>query len=94
MVVPSISCTPEECVHNNKYIKLCKICEYYKVNITHKPNLCELTQIVREYENNPDNVETVARRRLLWYYMRELQNDTYTSRFIFFDVYSDDARGS
>jgi len=90
MVFPGTSHTHEECIHNNKCSKLCKLCEYYKINITDKSDLCELTRLVRDYENNPENTETVARRRVLWDYMKELQNDDYTRRFIFFDVYFDD----
>ncbi len=90
MVFLGTSHTPEERIHNNKCSKLHKLCEYYHINITDKSDLCELTRLVSDYEKNPENAENVARRRMLWDYMKELQKDEYTRRFIFFDIYFDD----
>lgn len=90
MVIPVKSHTHEECIHINRCNKFRRMCEYYKLLFKDKYDLQELTNLVCDYENNPDNADTVARRRMLWDYMKQLQNDEYTRKFIFFDIYVDD----
>jgi hypothetical protein len=90
MVIPTKSYTKDECLYNNQCNKYRRICEYYNLIFKNKNDLQELQLLVDQYEANAKNNELVTRRRTLWNYMKELQNDDYTRKFIFFDIYADD----
>jgi hypothetical protein len=87
MVIPNKSLSKEECLYNNKCTRFSRICEYYKISINNSFSLDSLTACVEVFEQDPTNDEIVKRRKLLWSYLVELQQDTYTSKFIYFDVY-------
>jgi hypothetical protein len=64
--------------------QLMLICEYYnlkdiRVNKLKKSDIIE--QIVL-FENNPENIEIVTKRKELWYYIDELKNDKMMKRFV------------
>jgi hypothetical protein len=89
MVIPNKSLSKEECLHNNKCTRFHRICEYYKIPIPvdKKFDFEHLVECVTTFEQDPNNAQVVQRRQLLWSYLVELQQDTYTSKFIYFDVY-------
>lgn len=45
------------------------------------PKWSLITTIV-EFEQNPDNTEVVERRQTFWYYMCELQQDKFMSKYV------------
>lgn len=63
---------------------LVKIANYYQIP-TRKMRKTKLIRTLVDFEEDPTNILITTRRRLLWYYLDELQADSYLSRFIIFD---------
>lgn len=61
------------------------IASYYKLQKT-KVNKEQLVQNIIEYENNPENAEIVYNRKRLWYFIHELKDDDYFSKFVLFTI--------
>lgn len=64
---------------------LAYILDYYKIN-KHKLRKDEMIQLIAMYENDKNNIEIVERRRRLWENLKELNNDSFFSKFIIFDI--------
>lgn len=58
------------------------ICEYYEIKITNKIKKIEMIELIIFYENNPDNIDTVIRRKEMWFYLNELKNDKKLKKYI------------
>lgn len=65
---------------NYNYKSLQKIAEYYKISKNQTKD--ELIQDIVLFEKDKENVEKVYKRRKLWKYMKELQNDNYLSKYL------------
>tara|TARA_R110001592_G_scaffold328217_1_gene609646 strand:+ start:18 stop:398 length:381 start_codon:yes stop_codon:yes gene_type:complete len=63
--------------------KLTHIAKYYNLNIK-KNKKEEIIDNIIQFENNPENSIIVYTRKRLWYYLNELKNDNYFSKFIIF----------
>ena len=63
--------------------KLTHIAKYYNLNIK-KNKKEEIIDNIIQFENNPENSILVYNRKRLWYYLNELKNDHYFSKFIIF----------
>ena len=63
---------------------LVKIANYYQIP-TRKMRKTKLIRVLVDFEEDPTNILITTRRQLLWYYLAELQADSYLSRFIIFD---------
>tara|TARA_B100001059_G_scaffold89122_1_gene87656 strand:+ start:318 stop:698 length:381 start_codon:yes stop_codon:yes gene_type:complete len=63
--------------------KLTHIAKYYNLNIK-KNKKEEIIDNIIQFENNPENSIIVYNRKRLWYYLNELKNDNYFSKFIIF----------
>lgn len=63
--------------------KLTHIAKYYNLNIK-KNKKEEIIDNIIQFENNPENSIAVYNRKRLWYYLNELKNDNYFSKFIIF----------
>ena len=72
--------------YETNYIKkdLIKIAEYYDISIRKKNKKEIITDIV-EYETNSENTIMVERRKELWFYITEIQEDSYLSKYLIFD---------
>ena len=60
-----------------------KICQYYGIK-TRRKKKEELIEQIFLFENNNDNEEIVERRKILWFYLAELKNDSYMKQFIIY----------
>ena len=45
----------------------------------------ELIQDIILFEQEPDNIEIVYRRKKLWVYMQEIKDDKYLRKFLIFN---------
>ena len=68
------------------YLKkdLDKIADYYNIS-KRKKKKDELIEDIVIFELSKENEEIVNRRKLLWFYMEEIKNDNYLSKFLIFD---------
>ena len=75
----------QELDYSDKYsVKdLIKIIEYYGLPKS-KMKKNELIQLIILYETDENNYEIVQRRKMLWYFIDELKNDSYLSKYILF----------
>ena len=72
--------------YDSNYTKkdLVKIAEYYEISVR-KKNKKDIIQDIVEYETNPENTIMVQRRKELWFYISEIQEDSYLSKYLIFD---------
>ena len=66
---------------NYKKKELEIIMDYYGLS-KRKKRKDELIQDIIIFENSEQNQEIVNRRKTLWYYMEEIKNDNYLSKFL------------
>ena len=59
------------------------IANYYKIP-KNRLKKDELIGLIIQFENDPENSELVYNRKRLWYYINELKDDKYFSKFIIF----------
>jgi hypothetical protein len=67
--------------------QLMLICEYYgfaKQLKTCKSNKNDIINVLVIFENKPENVEVVLKRKLYWSYMTELKEDKFMKKYILF----------
>lgn len=65
--------------------QLLLICDYYDLSKEwklKKSNKQTIIQVLVNFENNPDNIEIVSKRKLYWRFMDELKNDKFMKKFI------------
>ena len=64
--------------------QLMLICEYYNIKDirTNKLKKQDIIEQIILFENNPENIEIVTKRKELWYYIDELKNDKMMKRFV------------
>ena len=41
-----------------------------------------MIELIIFYENNPDNIDTVIRRKEMWFYLNALKNDKKLKKYI------------
>ena len=72
--------------YNENYTKkqLDRIADYYQIP-KRKKKKAELVEEIVIYESDLSNYEITERRKLLWYYMEEIKNDNYLSKFLILD---------
>ena len=68
---------------NNLKKDLIMIAQYYDIS-TRKKKKEELINIIIDFEKNHENFFIVEKRKRLWMYMKELQEDRYLKKFIIF----------
>jgi hypothetical protein len=69
--------------YNVKQLML--ICEYYNLLKDVRVNKLKKQDIIEQiifFENNPENIEIVNKRKQFWCYMDELKNDRIMKRFV------------
>lgn len=67
--------------------QLMLICEYYgfaKQLKTCKSNKNDIINVLVIFENKPENIELVLKRKLYWSYMSELKQDKFMKKYILF----------
>lgn len=62
--------------------QLTQICDYYTISKSSKCTKDEIINIIIDFENNPENAETVSRRKNMWFYMNEIKQDKYMKKYI------------
>ena len=72
--------------YNENYTKkeLERIMDYYGLS-KRKKRKDEIIEELIIYENTEENEEIVNRRKMLWFYMEEIKNDNYLSKFLILD---------
>lgn len=72
--------------YNENYTKkaLEKIADYYKIS-KRKKKKCDLIEEIVLFEKDITNEEIVNRRKTMWFYMEEILNDNYLSKFLIFN---------
>ena len=60
------------------------IADYYEIS-KRKKRKDELIQDIVLYEQDPENIEIVYRRKRLWAYMKEIKGDKYLRKFLIFN---------
>ena len=78
--------TALEIEYDTNYIKkeLNKIAEYYEISIR-KKNKKDLISEIVIFETSGENVAIVERRKELWFYINEIREDKYLSKYLIFD---------
>lgn len=73
-----------EIEYNTKYTKdeLEKIAEYYQIT-SNKSKITLINDII-EFEKNPDNVHLVYKRKKMWDYIQEIQQDECLKKYLTF----------
>ena len=61
--------------------ELYHIANYYDIS-KRKKKKCELIDDIIEFELDEENNELVEQRKRLWFYVNEIKNDNYLSKFI------------
>ena len=62
--------------------QLTMINDYYQLGSTRKLRKTEIIERIVSFESEDSNTDIVTRRQTLWFYMEELKNDSYTSKYI------------
>jgi len=58
-----------------------RICDYYNIS-RRKLRKPETIQEIVIFECDPTNSEIVIKRKLLWFYLSEIQNDNFLKKFV------------
>lgn len=79
---------PEIINYNENYTvkELLLICEYYGIAKELKAKKCNKEIIIEflvDFESKIANVETVCKRKNMWFYMNELKSDKFMKKYIF-----------
>lgn len=69
---------------NYKKKELERIMDYYGLS-KRKKRKDEIIQDIIIFESAHENQEFVNRRKMLWFYMEEIKNDNYLSKFLILD---------
>ena len=68
---------------NNTCKQLQRICDYYSIKINKTKNKkTDIINFILLFENDPTNKSIVAKRRILWNYIAELEKDRFMKKFI------------
>lgn len=62
--------------------QLTMINDYYQLGSIRKMKKTEIIERIVSFESDESNADIVTRRQTLWFYMDELKNDSYTSKYI------------
>jgi len=74
-----------EIEYNTNYTvkSLGQILDYYEIS-KRKMRKDEMVQMLIMFEEDPENIEIVERRRRMWSYVDELKEDKYFSKYVIF----------
>lgn len=67
--------------YNKKDLEM--IADYYSIT-KRKKRKAELVQDIVLFEINPENEELTQKRKLMWFYLSELETDSYLRKFLIF----------
>ena len=72
--------------YDENYIKkdIDFIADYYKISKRKKRKM-ELIQDIVLFEINPSNESIVQKRKLMWFYISEIEEDSYLRKFLIFN---------
>jgi hypothetical protein len=75
-----------EIEYNSNYTRkeLDHIADYYGIS-KRKKRKNQLVEEIVIFEKEPENMENVHRRKMLWYYVEEIKSDKYLSKFLILD---------
>ena len=60
------------------------ICDYYGIS-KRKKKKQELVEEIVIFEKEPSNFDIVQRRKTMWFYIEEISNDSFLSKFLILD---------
>ena len=61
-----------------------RIADYYEIS-KRKKKKDEIIQDIVIFEQDPENIEVVYRRKRLWAYIKEIGDDKYLKKFLIFN---------
>ena len=72
--------------YSTNYTKkeLDRIADYYEIS-KRKKRKDDIIQDIVIFEQDPENIELVFRRKKLWAYMKEIKDDKYLRKFLIFN---------
>ena len=72
--------------YNTNYTKkqLEFICDYYGIS-KRKKKKQDLVEEIVIFEKEPSNFDIVQRRKTMWFYIEEISNDSFLSKFLILD---------
>ena len=72
--------------YNTNYTKkqLEFICDYYGIS-KRKKRKQDLVEEIVIFEKEPSNFDIVQRRKTMWFYIEEISNDSFLSKFLILD---------
>jgi len=72
--------------YSTNYTKkeLDRIADYYEIS-KRKKRKDDIIQDIIIFEQDPENIELVFRRKKLWAYMKEIKDDKYLRKFLIFN---------
>ena len=72
--------------YNTNYTKkqLEFICDYYGIS-KRKKKKQDLVEEIVVFEKEPSNYDIVQRRKTMWFYIEEISNDSFLSKFLILD---------
>ena len=72
--------------YNENYTKkqLDLIADYYEIS-KRKKKKAELIEEIVIFEKEPSNYDIIQRRKTLWFYIEEINNDSFLSKFLILD---------
>ncbi len=72
--------------YNENYTKkqLELIADYYEIS-KRKKKKAQLVEEIVIFEKEPSNYDITQRRKTLWFYMEEINNDSFLSKFLILD---------
>ncbi len=72
--------------YNSNYTKkqLEFICDYYGIS-KRKKKKQDLVEEIVVFEKEPSNYDIVQRRKTMWFYIEEISNDSFLSKFLILD---------
>ena len=62
--------------------ELIRIAEYYEIKNFKRKKKDEIINLIIFFETNINNQEIVFQRKTLWFYLEEILNDKYLSKFV------------
>ena len=60
------------------------ICDYYSIS-KRKKRKQDLVEEIVIFEKEPSNFDIVQRRKTMWFYIEEISNDSFLSKFLILD---------
>lgn len=71
---------------NMKVKELLRIAEFYSLKVNANIKKAELIYILVEFEQEPDNMSLVLKRKRFWYFVNELRSDPFMKKYVLWNM--------